>query len=231
MKLTHSEKLDALCGEYLLGSLRGPARRRFERALVDEPAVKRRLQFWQARMLPTMSEKIAVRPAPASWKRLSNELGLHRYRPSLWARVGFWRAWAATASAALAVVVVLNLPDPAGLEPPSLEPIARLVAEADASGIQVLLSADGSTLQLAAERPMLSGPDRSYELWYLPPDGSAPVSVAVVGDLDARFRLAEHLLGRLVTGASLAVSVEPAGGSPTGAPTGPVILVGAIQRG
>ena len=39
-----------------------------------------------------------------------------------------------------------------------------------------------------------------------------------------------HLRARLLTDtAALAVSVEPAGGSPTGAPTGPIVSLGRLQ--
>ena len=52
MKLATDPRLDALCGEYLLGTLRGSARRRFERALEEEPQVALRLRYWESRSLP-----------------------------------------------------------------------------------------------------------------------------------------------------------------------------------
>ena len=59
-------------------------------------------------------------------------------------------------------------------------------------------------------------------------EGGAPLSLAVLGSLDARVPVAPAHSKRLVQGAKLAVSVEPAGGSPTGGPTGPVIIAGQI---
>ena len=47
MKINNPAWLDALCGEYIIGTLRGPARRRFERALSEEPLVSLRLKHWQ----------------------------------------------------------------------------------------------------------------------------------------------------------------------------------------
>ena len=85
-----------------------------------------------------------------------------------------------------------------------------------------------SDLELRAARPLIAGPAQSYELWLLPAEGGAPISLAVLGALDARFQLAASHAQRLRAGGKLAVSVEPAGGSPTGAPTGPVILVGDL---
>ena len=92
-----------------------------------------------------------------------------------------------------------------------------------------MLGRDGRTLELRAARPVIAGPAQSYELWLLPAEGGAPLSLAVLGSLDARFAVPQAHAGRLRSGAKFAVSVEPAGGSPTGAPTGPVILIGEIH--
>jgi anti-sigma-K factor RskA len=75
---------------------------------------------------------------------------------------------------------------------------------------------------------VLAGPAQSDELWLLPAEGGAPISLAVLGTLDARVALPPERRDRLRAGARLAVSVEPAGGSPRGAPTGPVILIGEV---
>jgi anti-sigma-K factor RskA len=52
--------------------------------------------------------------------------------------------------------------------------------------------------------------------------------VAVLASLDAKLTVPSAQAGRLKPGATLAVSVEPVGGSPTGQPTGPVILTGKL---
>lgn len=93
MRLAQSPKLDALCGEYLVGSLRGHARQRFERALRDEPLVAQRLRYWQTTMTPQFSAELETRPSPAVWKGIEKTLGLRQYHPPLLARLGFWRGW------------------------------------------------------------------------------------------------------------------------------------------
>jgi anti-sigma-K factor RskA len=107
--------------------------------------------------------------------------------------------------------------------------IARLESADKRELLRAELSADRRTLQLRPLRPMIAGPTQSYELWLLPAGDRAPVSLAVLGALDARFALSPRHVQELRSGAKLAVSVEPAGGSPAGAPTGPVILVGAVR--
>jgi anti-sigma-K factor RskA len=224
VRIADNARLDALCGEYLLGSLRGAARRRFERALREEPRVVQRLEHWQGMFTPRYSKMIAAQPSGNVWKRLERELGLARYRMPWHRRAAFWRAWAVAATAALALAIGMQVLRPAP-EPSAL--IATLAGKAEAAQVTAFLSRDGRTLELRAARPVVAGPAQSYELWLLPP-GGAPISLAVLGSLDARFALPPAQVGRLSAGAKLAVSVEPAGGSQTGAPTGPVILVGEI---
>jgi anti-sigma-K factor RskA len=86
----------------------------------------------------------------------------------------------------------------------------------------------GRTLELRAARPTTAEPAKSYELWLLPAEGGA-ISLAVLNSLDARFALPPGQVERLRTGAKLAVTLEPAGGSPEGKATGPVILIGEIK--
>jgi anti-sigma-K factor RskA len=66
------------------------------------------------------------------------------------------------------------------------------------------------------------------ELWLIPADG-VPRSLGVIGlGGTQRVTLAPTLLELVADGAVLAVSLEPVGGSPTGAPTGPVIATGRL---
>jgi anti-sigma-K factor RskA len=229
MRLENKPQLDGLCGEYLLGTLRGHARRRFERALREEPQVSLRLRYWQDVFIPRYTTMAEMQPSPQSWRRLEHELNLARYRTPWGRRIGVWRGLAITATAALVLSVALQLLRPAGIEPaPSATPIAQLEGKAEVARVVAGLTHDRATLVLHAARPVLAGPAQSYELWLIPVEGGAPLSLAVLGNLDARVPVAPAHSKRLVPGAKLAISIEPAGGSPTGGPTGPVIVSGQI---
>jgi len=226
MKLARDPRLDALCGEYLVGTLRGAARRRFERALREEPLVASRLRHWQGLMVPRYSSMIETPPPASAWPRLERELGLSRYRTPWHRRISIWRGWAIAATAALLLALglqLLPLQRTAGFAE-----IAQLSGPGDAARISAALSEDRRTLELRASRPVFAGPTQSYELWLIPAEGGAPVSLAVLGSLDAKLPLPAAQVARFARGAKLAVSLEPAGGSPTGAPTGPVLFAGAI---
>ena len=78
------------------------------------------------------------------------------------------------------------------------------------------------------DRPVPAG--SSYELWMVPTDGTAPVSLGLIpGTGNAALPLSAQANTVLAQASALAVSVEPAGGSPTGTPT-TVILSALLLR-
>ena len=66
---------------------------------------------------------------------------------------------------------------------------------------------------------------KAHELW-APPEGGAPVSLGLLPKTGEQRRVLTPAQQTALAGAKqIAVSLEPEGGSPTGAPTGPVLLV------
>jgi anti-sigma-K factor RskA len=230
MRLASHKALDALVGAYIVGTLRGAARRRFERAIASEPLVASRLNYWLQRANLKPSTAYAVMPSPKVWKRIASDLNLNAFRAPWYSRINFLRNWAFAATTALMLFIAMQWIVPS-LVAPEFQNVARLSGDANAvSGttVNVSMSRDGKQLALKPDRAMLASAAQSYELWLLPEGGGAPISLAVLGTLDARFDIPVAQVGRIARGAKLAVSVEPAGGSKTGAPTGPIILVGAV---
>ena len=131
MRLARLRQLDALIGEYMLGSLRGGARRRFERALREEPAVALRLRTLQQEFTPNYSERIAQTPPAAGWQRLERELNLARYRTPWYSRVSFLRVWAVGVTAAL--LLSLSLLTLRTSTETTLTPIAQLAMKGAAA--------------------------------------------------------------------------------------------------
>lgn len=88
-------------------------------------------------------------------------------------------------------------------------------------------------MSLAPKLPTLTaqtlGPGRSFELWLLPAGGEAPRSLRVLAPEGPTVgALSEAPESRLQGATGRAVSLEPAGGSPTGLPTGPVLYRGSL---
>ena len=104
-------------------------------------------------------------------------------------------------------------PQVAALMPPHTD---GFLAEAQPNGT-VLLTALTTV-------PVPNG--RDLELWILPPGQKVPTSLGLLPAVGKRITLK----GMPVAGTQLMVSMEPAGGSPTGAPTGPVVYAGSLDQ-
>ena len=75
------ERLDRLAREYALGTLAGPARRRFERLLRQAPAAMRAVGTWQERLSGLAGREVdGARPGRAE-RALEGRLGQHQVGP------------------------------------------------------------------------------------------------------------------------------------------------------
>lgn len=220
MKRDEPENLDLLAAEFVLGSLVGAARRSFARRRERDPFVDRRVRAWEERFAVLTMRQAPVAPSPEVWKAIEGRIGTA-------GRSG-WRALAAAA----AVIAVLGL----GwmlwqeLRPGEPQATAVVASEAGAALWRVELAADGDHVEVATVGDVNYPDARSLELWALPAD-AAPVSLGLM-PASGRIRLAldDRQRAALAQAANVAVSDEPKGGSPTGAPTGPVLYVAPLTR-
>ena len=176
MNYGHPELRDRLAAEYALGTLRGPARRRFERLLAGDPELRDLVQAWEMRVNLLAESAPAVPPPDHLWQRISQRIGPVPERRSLldrlWESLGFWRGVslaAAAAAAALALYIALA-PTPV---PPGPGYIAVLI---DADRTPILLAKfDAETRQLSIRRLQPAPADPAH-LWaeYSWGDGPSP---------------------------------------------------------
>jgi anti-sigma-K factor RskA len=147
----------------------------------------------------------------------------------------WWRAGTLAASAVaivLAVIVVLR-GSPAPPPVPvviRVQPAPPLVAvlTAPAGGGMLTVSYDSMSRHIVAAPQGLAIGNSTAELWVIPADG-VPRSLGVIADMVPSWtQPSAAAASAIAAGATLAVSVEPLGGSPTGRPTGKVILTGRI---
>ena len=102
----------------------------------------------------------------------------------------------------------------------------------DKNEIKVVASWDPAARQLVLAVPGEIAADTSHarELWVIPADGKPRSLGTMPAGREMHMRLAETLADLLQHGATIAISIEPPGGSPTGAPTGPVIASGPLVK-
>lgn len=227
MTTQDTDALYELAGEYVLGVLDRPASAALEQRLGNDAELRAAVAFWNDRLLGLTRRVAPLEPSPQLWTRIEQALsGPVPARPARafadwWNSLPLWRGLTA-AAASVAVVLGLTLLQPVGMPEPQY--MVVLVAPED--------KAPGFVVQADAHRQvrliplgMLEVPsDKALELWTQPEGWNAPRSLGLVQAGRSR----SLALDTLPLGANqmFAISLEPAGGSPTGAPTGPVLYVG-----
>jgi anti-sigma-K factor RskA len=225
MNYEQAELLDRLAAEYTLGTLRGRARRRFERLCAESVTARGAVYRWEDHWSALSRTVPPVEPSPQVWAAVSRRLFGDEATVGSAPRVRRWRAWQLAAAAGLVAVALI-----VGLimrqAPPPLQTLADLGTETahPVWRLERRLPLTALTIQVIGTVPEAAG--RSYELWALPRGGGAPVSLGLLPAAGSAERtLSERQRTALLAADKVAVSVEPAGGSPTGSPTGPIVIV------
>lgn len=188
------------------------------------------VEAWRERFSPWLGGDREV--PPELWGRIERALPANDdpARPWRFATV------AASAVAALLLGVAVLRPDAPGPVPapqvaarqPAPMMVASLMPKEGAGVVTVTYDARDGRMLVNPVRMDAKG--KAAELWVIPADGK-PRSLGVVPDkAAATMLLAEERRAMMAGGVTLAVSLEPAGGSPTGQPTGPVVMTGILSR-
>ncbi len=217
--------LDLLAAEYALGLLEGADLQAAERRLVQDLDFAAAVEDWRLRLAPLASDVAPVSPPVELWARIAAHLG---GRPNvielrLRRSVALWRgATAAALAVAAALTAVLVWPRP---QPPAASPL--LMAKlSGAQGVYVAMFDPVRRQYVLAPVSVAVTPGRSPELWLIPAGGK-PIALGVAA-FEHVAQLSQQA-GQAGSGATLAVSIEPQGGSPTGQPTGPVVATGKLE--
>lgn len=218
MNYLQQERLDALSVNYVLGGMRGKARQRFQRLLMQQQQARESVWRWEQHLNPLAESLPAVEPDENLWQKLQQRLGWQsaevvQLKPkSSWLHPANWVAVAAAACLAL----VLLLP------PPATAPVELAVIQTKEAKALWLVSKQADTVVLQATAAVPADPAHDYELWMLPTSGQPPISLGLLPQSGkVSYPWPKAAAGLMV--AVLAVSLEPKGGSPTGQPTGAVL--------
>jgi anti-sigma-K factor RskA len=221
---------DKLAAEYVLGTLKGGARRRFEGLMHNDAALRGITAGWHARLTPMGEFAAAVTPPQRVWRALEQRLHLRR-EASWWqfwragaAAPAFWRPRGLAAMAATLVLAVTLVQWRSSL--PAIDYVATLSDDKAQAALLVTADRRHGALDVRLAAGVAPAADRVLQLWAVPKAG-APRSLAVLPRSGTvRIALPAGALGDDV--ALLAVSVEPLGGSPTpDKPSGPIIYKGS----
>ena len=219
MKLENPQLRQLLAGEYALGALHGRARKRFERLMRADAALRRLVEEWQEDLAPLAQETLAVAPAPhvleAIERRIDGDMPIAR--EGFWNRLSFWRVFGVgSAAAALVLAVITTL---LVLRPPdALSPSYVAVLQNQAGQPALVVTGYRSPFRLKTEPLVLPAPAKgqALQIWAIEKEtGNVRPLATAKPDSPAQVILNAEAWQLVRSAQSLAVSVEPAGTTPT----------------
>jgi len=167
---------DSLAAEYVLGTLRGAARQRFERLLAAHPALQRAVAEWERRLNRLAVASLAVAPPPEVWRGLERRLFPAPTRRPWWDSLTLWRGLALAGVLAVAVILAPQLATP----PPADASFAAIRNQQHEVLWTVARAVDGR-LHVSNLRAMAIPPDQRCLLWLKTGDGP-PVMLGALPD-------------------------------------------------
>ena len=223
---------EVLAGEYVLGVLNGTERQKVDARLRHDWQFAAMVRRWEENLTQFNDDYAEVTPPDQLLSKIEDRLFASpataaAVKGSLWNSLVLWRGLSFASIAALGLVFGLDYAEQ--IRP---KPEAALTADLAGEDRAIALHAryDGTSGRLSVTPVANGGAEKqSLELWLVEGE-QAPVSLGVLpqtgqGEID----VPEDLRARLTKGVVLAVSLEPFGGSPTGAATGPVIALGEVR--
>ena len=227
MPVTAEDSVTA--AELALGLSEGEERSTALRRVLAEPDFAREVERWRAHFTTLYAEYPSVEPPAWIEQRLAgigNDPGHWRWATGV----------ASLLAAGLAVALVVR---PADVPPPVTAPAALPASVTYAAAMAPAKADDGKPFAALfdADRGQVRVPagvavpaDRVAQLWRIGGDGVPHSLGLLLGAGTTELRLSAADRAALAAGATLAISIEPTGGSPTARPTGPVVATGALTR-
>lgn len=245
MNLDDREDRSIACAEFVLGTLTDDEREAFAARMAANRELREEVGFWQDRLLGLVRKIPAVEPSAQVWQRIEAALPadaakapaakapaaktsapLRLSRPPWWERLGFWQALSGVALAAsilLASLMVIRQPTPA-------VSYVAVLQSPDLRAGWVVQASEGAPVRLVSLADPGQVPQgRSWQFWTKAKTATAPTSLGLVQGAGG-LQVPRERLPDLGDEQLFEITLEPAGGSPTGRPTGPVLFIGKAQR-
>ena len=222
-----SDDDDLIAAELALGLNGGLADDSAARRSSD-PVFAERVTWWEQR-LAGLTMPLESEPSPDVWARISARLPQNdNARATSSGSLLRWKviSGALAAVSALALFMLAQRPQIELPPPPGAPQVASLAGE---KGSALAVSYDSASRRLTIAPVQLDPGKGDAELWVIPVGATEPISLGVIDTHKPSSHQLDPIKARLVaTGATLAISLEPTGGSPTGHATGPIVASGKL---
>lgn len=227
-----SRRDEVIAGEYVLGVLSAEDRRKVEARMATDRNFAAMVVRWQSNLASFDDAHESGAPpsrtfAPIEGWILETKASTDRPR-GRWNSLPLWRSLALGLLAAV-VVMAGAIAGLFGGGPSGQPLVAELAGQGNAINLLARFDEASGRLRLTPVAAR-QAEEKSLELWLIKRD-NPPVSLGVLPQSgEGEILLAPAMRRQFTLGSTLAVSVEPLGGSPTGAPTGAVIAKGTARR-
>lgn len=222
---------ELLAGEYVLGLLRGAARRRFERLLIEDARLRAEVTNWEEKFTAWNHPLTPLAPPDSVWQRLEARVKADEKLSRRPARLPSFRAlWSAGAVVAAVIILIAGIFLGRSVLAPSPAPSYLAIMSTGQGQPRWLITLHPQTrhVEMKALAENTPPPGKSYELWMLPGNGK-PIAMGLMNSRGSASETVSAEIVAAITGAKgLAISIEPEGGSPSGQPTGPVVYVAPL---
>jgi anti-sigma-K factor RskA len=236
VNLLHPERLERLSREYVLGTLTGRARRRFERLLTEAPLAGRVVARWQQRFDVLAAGVPPVQPRDHVWQGLQQRLFTSREKPaapSFWARVQALlapRVLGGALAGVLAATVVLKL-QPQWLELESRSAalpqsyVGLLINDAGQPALLASSRRHGRSITVKLLQPLQVPEGQVARLWALPREGEPFLVGLVPARGSASIALTDSAEKLFFNVGRLALTIDPVAAG-AAAPSTPFVASG-----
>lgn len=233
LRYTQQELQQHLARTYVVGTLRGLARRRFEHLMMELPELRQHVQRWQDHLQPLADAAPAETPDPSLWKAIETQIAPREQTTKSTSRP--WGLPFLGRGLGVAALVLLGaLATLLALRPTAPTAVDYIAVLEDNAGIPVAVATTKTSTQLLKVNilrdPELAD-DADLELWAISKTDGETRSLGLLDRADSGERLLTAAETRLIKDAqSLLITVEPEGGSPIGEPGGEVFSQGVCVR-
>lgn len=230
--------IEQLAAAYVAGTLRGPARRRFEAAMQRQPALVTAVNDWTQRLAPLHLALPVQTPSPELWRRIAQATGTAPAKapPSWWQRL-----LAPIPAGALALGLMMGMLIPVvwqihsdtqrGMELPDSY-VGVLGTAEGKPGLIISSLRRGKVVDIKRVTPVEVPPGQMLYLWRIDKAG-AVTAVAPLPDVPSapftHLTLNEPAEQVFFPAVELAVSLEPVGSQPV-TPTTPFVYRGLCGK-
>ena len=234
-----------MAAEFALGLLEGEERAVAMRRMLAEPGFAAEVERWRDHF-GVMFDVWPEATAPADGAaRIEAGLTPHTAAANDNRAVRRWQGIAALTSTAAAALLGVMVFGPSLVPPPAVGPVEKVAPDpvliAAITPTDMGAATDGGTPVAALYEPRsgalrigaaaLADKSHSAELWVIGATDKVPHSLGVLRPgAETQIALRDADRQRLIAGATLAVTIEVPGGSPTGKPQGPLVAAGPLAR-